>query len=159
MAQDKTTFRLSRRGRGVGPQPISYLIAQGLTNPDVISLAAGLVDYETLPAAESLELLHGLLSESESAQAALQYGTTEGLPELRQAVLEHLVSLDGLSSADILATADDVIITSGSQQMLFMLADVLVDAGDIVITGWPSYFVYSGTLAAAAAQVRCVDMD
>ena len=41
----------------------------------------------------------------------------------------------------------------------FLITGVLVDPGDIVVTSWPSYFVYTGTLQAAGARVRCVDMD
>ena len=134
-------------------------MAQGVNNPDVISLAAGLVDAETLPTADALGVLEDILGQDDSARAALQYGTTEGVRELRQVLLEHLAGLDGLAAGDWNATADDVLITSGSQQLLFMLADVLIDEGDIVIAAWPSYFVYTGTLTAAAAQVRCVDMD
>ncbi len=148
----------SRAGRAV-TQPISYLLKQGISNPDVISLAAGLVDYETLPATEVRKLVTEILSDDQSAQAALQYGTTEGLLALREAMLNHLVELDGLSRGDMDATADDVVLTSGSQQLLFMLTDILIDPGDIVITGWPSYFVYTGTLEAAGAEVRCVEMD
>ena len=159
MDADKVTFSLSRRGRRVGPQPISYLMAQGVTNPDLISLAAGLVDYDKLPADETRELLAGVLSDPQSARAALQYGTTTGLAELRESLLDHLAALDGLSRDDWAATADDIIVASGSQQLLFLLTDVLIDSGDVVITGWPSYFVFTGTLAAADARVRCVDMD
>ena len=134
-------------------------MAQGVNNPDVISLAAGLVDAETLPTTEVLAVLEGILSHDDTARAALQYGTTEGVADLRQVLLEHLADLDALAAEDWAATADDVLITSGSQQLLFMLADVLIDPGDIVVTGWPSYFVYTGTLTAAAAEVRCVEMD
>jgi len=55
--------------------------------------------------------------------------------------------------------ADDIVVTTGSQQMLFMLTDLIIDPGDIVITEWPSYFVFTGTLESAGAQVRCVDID
>jgi 2-aminoadipate transaminase len=50
-------------------------------------------------------------------------------------------------------------VSTGSQQMLFLLSDVLLDPGDVVITAWPSYFVYTGTLEALGAEVRCVEMD
>src|SRR6185503_16975770 len=67
--------------------------------------------------------------------------------------------LDGVSAAKLHATAEDIIVTTGSQQMLFVLTDVLIDPGDIVITEWPSYFVYTGLLESAGAVVRSVDMD
>ncbi len=152
-------FRLSQRARRTSEQPISYLLTQALTNPDLISLAAGLVDYETLPAQPSAELLAELLADPATARAALQYGTTCGLAELREVLLEHLAGLDGVQPSELGVSADDVVLATGSQQLLFMITDVLVDPGDIVITAWPSYFVYTGALETFGAEVRCIDMD
>lgn len=153
-----TGFGLSRTAARSRRQPISYLMAQAVDHPELISLAAGLVDYETLPSAQTAELLGPMLAEPARARAALQYGTTQGLATLRDALLEHLAKLDGVSPAS-LGSADDVVISTGSQELLYLITQVLVDPGDIVITGWPSYFVYTGTLEAAGAKVRCVDMD
>jgi 2-aminoadipate transaminase len=152
-------FRLSSRARRSTEQPISYLMAQAVENPHLISLAAGLVDYETLPCAESAELAASLLRDPAAAKRALQYGTTPGLAELRTVLLEHIASLDGLRVEDLDASPEDVFVTTGSQQLLFLLTQVLVDPGDIVITEWPSYFVYTGALRAFGAELRCVDID
>ena len=159
MSKQKNAYRLSRRAKRVHKQPISYLMSQGVTNPRLISLAAGLVDYETLPTSEARELMDSLLADDRAGRTALQYGTTQGLLELREVLLGHMAALDGVRPGDLAATAEDIVVTSGSQQLLFMLADILLDCGDIVITGWPSYFVYTGTLEAVGASVRCVDMD
>ena len=159
MSGKGNTFRLSARARRAKRQPITYLMTQALMNPDVISLAAGLVDYDTLPGPDAACLLHELLSDPATAQVALQYGTTEGLRELRETLLEHLCALDGVRPDEINVTPDDVIITGGSQQLLFILSDILIDPGDIVVTAWPSYFVFTGTLESVGAEVRCVDMD
>lgn len=159
MSGNGNEFRLSARALRAQRQPISYLLGQALMNPDVISLAAGLVDYDTLPGADAACLLDGLLRDPATARPALQYGTTEGLRELRETLLGHFCALDGVRPDEINVTPDDVIITSGSQQLLFILSDILIDPGDIVITAWPSYFVFTGTLESAGAEVRCVDMD
>jgi 2-aminoadipate transaminase len=159
MADDCKPFGFSARAGRASMQPISFLMAQAVTNPDLISLAAGLVDYQTLPAAQTRRLADELLRDEAAARIALQYGTTEGLAELREALLEHMAGLDGLTPADLGATPDDVVVSTGSQQLLQILTDILVDPGDIVITAWPSYFVFTGTLEAAGALVRCVDMD
>ena len=152
-------FGLSARARRAHAQPISYLMAQAVANPTLISLAAGLVDYQTLPGPETLAILTQLLGRERTAQIALQYGTTEGLATLRQTLLEHIAALDGVEPDDYHATVDDIVITTGSQQLLFILTDVLVEPGDIVITEWPSYFVYTSLLELFGAQVRCVEMD
>jgi len=158
-SQPDPPFALSRRARRTHAQPIAYLMAQAVTNRQVISLAAGLVDAETLPADETAALASQMLTDPAEARAALQYGTTSGLAELRQRLLEHMAALHGFDPAALGASADDVVVTTGSQQLLFMLTDVLVNPGDIVLTAWPSYFVYTGTLQTFGAQVRCIDMD
>ncbi|MBI1370242.1 MAG: aminotransferase class I/II-fold pyridoxal phosphate-dependent enzyme [Planctomycetes bacterium] len=159
MTHSLPSFALSERAARTVEQPIGYLMAQAVSNPNLISLAAGLVDYPTLPTQAVEQVLHELLSDEVKARLALQYGTTEGFAALRVRLLEHMAHLDGLTPADFSATADDVIVTTGSQQILFVLTDILVNPGDIVIAEWPSYFVYTGALATMGAQVRCVDMD
>jgi len=159
MSDSPRSFHLSQKATRTNEQPISYLMAQAVGNPNLISLAAGLVDYDSLPVPESAELLGAMLRDPAMGKIALQYGTTHGLADLRRTLLAHLENLDGVSAAKLHATADDIIICTGSQQMLFVLTDVLIDPGDIVITEWPSYFVYTGLLESAGAVVRCVDMD
>jgi 2-aminoadipate transaminase len=70
-----------------------------------------------------------------------------------------MAALDGETAESLGAGIDELIVSTGSQEMLFLLADVLLDPGDIVLTGWPSYFVFTGTLTSAGARVRAVDMD
>ena len=152
-------FILSTRATRTGDQPIGFLIATAFANPHIISLAAGLVDYETLPSPETRELMKELLTDDAVGRARLNYGTTLGLPGLRQSLLQHLAKLDGQTIEEFNASPEQVVITNGSQQLLALLTEALVDPGDIVITGWPSYFVYTGVLVTAGADVRCVDMD
>lgn len=130
-----------------------------LENPGLISLAAGFVDFETLPIEAIRQASLAVLADEKQAQSVLQYGTTRGHAGLRQAVIDLLAELDGLSPDAFPAGAGDVIITTGSQQSLHMVADLLLDPGDIVIAGWPSYFVFTGALDTFGAQVRAVDLD
>ena len=88
-------FNLSDRAKRTADQPIGFLIATAFANPHIISLAAGLVDYETLPSAETRELMKELLTDDAVGRARLNYGTTLGLPGLRQSLLQHLAKLDG----------------------------------------------------------------
>jgi len=104
-------------------------------------------------------LAQQILGDPEAARAALQYGTTEGLASLREALFEHLIRLDDRDALPLPGTADDIVVSTGSQQLLHILTDLLVDPGDVVITGWPSYFVYTGALTSFGATVRCVDLD
>ncbi len=153
-------FGYSARAKRTVEQPITYLMAAAFDRPEVISLAAGFVDYETLPAKEVLELTQGLLEADDfEAKSSLQYGTTQGHRVIREVLLDHMCKLDGVSAEAMGVTADDVVVTTGSQQFLYLLTDVLIDPGDIVITAWPSYFVYTGALQTFGARVRCVDTD
>ena len=152
-------FGFSARARNAVDQPISYLMEVALARPDLISLAAGFVDYQTLPGVEADKMLHAILSDPKAAQAALQYGKTQGINELREEAYKHLAECDGVAPEEFPGNPDCVALTTGSQQMLHMLADLLVDPGDIVITCWPSYFVYTGALSVFGAKVRSVDLD
>lgn len=153
------TFEFSRRATLTSEQPISYLMHQGVSNPNLISLAAGLVDYESLPVQEMQKLTAELFADEAASRIALQYGASEGLTELRQLLLEHLAALDDMSVEDYPATASDVLVTTGSQQMLFILADILVNPGDIVITAAPTYYVYAGLLNTFETDVRAIAID
>src|SRR5262245_23289917 len=140
-------------------QPISHFMKLALENPGLISLAAGFVDEAPLPAADFKDAIDHVLARPETARAALQYGTTQGHPPLRQQLLARLAAADGMTPKTMSLTSDDVIITAGSQQLLYLLCEALLDPGDIVITEAPSYFVYHATLAARGVRVLGVPMD
>src|SRR5581483_8691755 len=127
--------------------------------PKLISLAAGLVDPVSLPAAEVAEAIADLLAQPRTAQAALQYGTTQGYVPLREKLLARTVALDGVSAGELSLTADDVVVTTGSQQLLYLVGELLLDPGDIVITEAPSYFVYQGALTSFGVRTLSVPMD
>ena len=152
-------FRISERATRTHEQPISYFMQQAVENPSLISLAAGLVDPGSLPAAEVREALDEILQDAGTAQAALQYGTTHGYAPLREKILARALTLDAIQARDVSLDADDVIVTTGSQQLLYMVGELLLDPGDIVITEAPSYFVYHGTLTSLGVRTLQVPMD
>lgn len=154
-----TAYHLSQRARRTKEPAISYFMQQALENPELISLAAGLVDGWSLPGAEVLEAAEELLAQPDTARHALQYGTTQGYLPLREKVVEHVRRLDGLSAQKTPYTPQDVVITTGSQQLLYLLGELLFDPGDIVITEGPSYFVYHGVLESIGARTLPVPMD
>src|SRR3954464_9217923 len=97
-------FTLSDRAHQTEDQPISYFMQQAIENPNLISLAAGLVDPESLPGDEIRQALDDILSDPASAQAALQYGTTQGYTPLREKILDHVLALDGVRAHDLSVT-------------------------------------------------------
>ena len=70
-----------------------------------------------------------------------------------------MLAHDDVTAADLAVGVDDVVITSGSQQLLYLLGELLLDPGDIVITEAPSYFVYHGVLTSLGVRVLAVPMD
>lgn len=126
-----------------------------LEDPSIISLAAGFVDQQSLPAEPVRELLKQMLASDDMARRALQYGSTIGLQSVRQLLAGRLEKA-GVPGP---VNASDLVITSGSQQLLFLITDVLVDPGDIVLVEDPTYFVYMGVLEGAGARTLGVPTD
>ncbi len=136
--------------------PINWLIQYDIEHPDVISLAAGLVDYPSLPQKGILDSVESILKDEVKAQKILQYGSTQGNPELREAVVDHISEQESRKSR---FTADDCIITNGSQQLLYLLADTLLDPGDIVLLEAPTYFVFMDTLKIFGVECINISID
>lgn len=149
---------LSELGRRTEAPPISWLMAAALARPQLISLAAGFTDNPTLPVAEARELLTGLLGSAAEGAAALQYGTTAGDPALRRLTGERLAHLDETAATATYAP-EHLVMTSGSQQLLYMLTEVLCDAGDLVLVEDPTYFVYLGILQSHGVGARGVRIE
>src|SRR5262249_37271051 len=87
------------------------------------------------------------------------YGTTQGYAPLRDNLVVRTTALDGLTPQEMALSAEDVVVTTGSQQLLYLAGQLLLDPGDIVITEAPSYFVYQGTLQSLAVRTLTVPMD
>jgi 2-aminoadipate transaminase len=150
---------LSNRAKRTTDSPISYFIQTAVETPGLISLAAGLVDESAFPSMEIAAIVAELLADPNTAKAALQYGSTLGYAPLRQKVLDHVCESDGIRPGDANLAVADVVLTTGSQQMLYLLCELLVDPGDIVIAEAPSYFVFHDCLKSSGADVRTVPMD
>jgi 2-aminoadipate transaminase len=99
--------------------------------PEVISLAGGLPDTSTFPPASFAAQMTKIAQES--AAEALQYGPTEGFEETKDCILE-VMGAEGM-----LPDHEDVIVTTGGQQAIDLVAKTLVDPGDPVICEAPTY--------------------
>jgi 2-aminoadipate transaminase len=122
---------LAQRARGMTSSVIRDLL-ELTARPEVISLAGGLPDEAALPA----EWLRGCADEllSSEGPGLLQYSTTEGDPQLRELIATWETRWCGRP-----VSADDVLVTSGSQQALDLLAKVIIDPRDVVVTTDPAY--------------------
>jgi 2-aminoadipate transaminase len=149
---------LSRRAHFSGRQPISELMRLALARPDLISLAAGFVDQATLPVDATRQAGEALLANPTRARQALQYGTNAGYQPLREAVLARFIANDG-SRAGSAPTVDQVILAAGSNQILHLVGEVLLDPGDMVLCSAPTYFVYLGMLSSLGARAVGIAVD
>jgi len=149
----------SRKSLRTTDSPINFYIQKALETPGLISLAAGLVDEGSLPCEAVAQACQAVLRDPRRGPAALQYGSTQGLPRLREQVLHLLGQADGCSPQELNLSPDDVVLTTGSQQLLYLLAEVLLDPGDIVLTEAPSYFVFHSVLQSHGVQVLSVPVD
>lgn len=144
--QASPVTRLSRRAMLSGGQPIGDLIDRALSTTGLISLAAGFVDEESLPVVGVQAALKSVWSEgTQAVQEALQYCPTAGNLGLRQSILAWLGNADGCNYSHYVSD-DQVVVTAGSNQMLSLIGDTLLDPGDIVLCASPTYLVFLGTL-------------
>lgn len=141
---------LSRRAEGGASDAIRDILAAAAA-PGVLSLAGGLPAPETFPRAAVRDAIDRTLSDS--ATAALQYAPTEGVGRMRECAAE----LAGRSGAP--ATAANVLITSGSQQGLSLVARAFVEDGDVVALDDPSYLGAVQAFRAAGARLLPVPCD
>jgi 2-aminoadipate transaminase len=119
---------------------------QALAHPELISLAAGFVDNETLPVELTRLALDDLLANPTEARRALQYGTNAGFAPLRGMLLDRFHAADQAAAAETGLTLEQVVITAGSNELLHLIGDTLFDPGDIVLCPAPDYFVFLGML-------------
>lgn len=148
---------VSKMGRRTGVPPISWLMRTALTRPKLISLAAGFTDNATLPVQLSRSVLKEILCSPKSGRPALQYGITAGEMNLRALTARHLQKLDG--GHDHAHSPERVIITGGSQQLLYMTLEALCDEGDIVLVEDPTYFVFLSILQSRGIRARGVRLE
>lgn len=165
---------LSQLGQRTAPPAISWLMSLTLGQPKLISLAAGFTDNASLPVSEARELLNEILSGPRTGQPALQYGSTAGDALLRELTAKRLTELDENATTAAVCdrrlapnatklrrpqpaatdiSSDRLLITHGSQQLLYLLTEALCDPGDIVLVEDPTYFVYLGI--AQSHGLRC----
>lgn len=118
---------------------ITRLMSDALAQPDLLSLAAGFTDNRVLPAELVKRLVSDLASQA-GEPAYLQYGMNQGRPGLREAVIALLKSYPGESALPL--SVEDVLISNGSQQSLYISAQLFCNPGDVVLVERPSYFVF-----------------
>jgi len=119
--------------------------------PEIISLAGGLPDTSTFPPDTFAAVAQRIASES--CAKALQYGPTEGLEETKECIAE-VMGAEGMR-----VDAEDVLVTTGGQQVIDLVTKTLIDPGDVVVAEGPTYPGAASVFTSYQADVVQIDMD
>ncbi|HEV7918626.1 MAG TPA: PLP-dependent aminotransferase family protein [Solirubrobacterales bacterium] len=123
-----------------------------ITNrPEVISLAGGLPDTKSFPP-ELLESVMATMARRNSAEL-LQYGPTEGHAIMKDCIVEVMAE-EGMT-----IDPDDLLVTTGGQQVIDLVTRTLVDPGDTIIAEAPTYPGAVPSFSSFQANVVQIDMD
>ncbi|MCW0214112.1 MAG: PLP-dependent aminotransferase family protein [Pseudonocardia sp.] len=144
------TERFATRTSGMIASEIRALFAVA-SRPEVVSLAGGMPNLAALPL-ESLSVEVADLV-ARDGQVALQYGSAQGVPRLREQICE-VMREEGIE-----ADPNDVVVTVGSQMALDLITRIFCDPDDVILAEGPSYVGALGSFAAYQARVVHVAMD
>lgn len=138
------------RADGLKASEVRALFAVA-SRPEVVSLAGGMPYVAALPQDLVINAMDRVMREKGST--ALQYGSGQGVPLLREQILD-VMALEGIK-----ANADDVVVTTGSQHALELVSKLFLDPGDVVISEGPSYVTAMVIFKSYQADVDHVPMD
>lgn len=144
-------YEYSNKVNAMKPSIIRELLKQ-MGDPSLISFAGGNPSPEAFPSQEIAQI-SGQLLQNEAAQS-LQYSITEGYPALRRLGQEYLNRQFATSKS-----YDDVIITSGSQQVMDLLSKLLCNDGDVIATESPAFLGALNCFRSNGAQLVGVDVQ
>ncbi|HVE82455.1 MAG TPA: PLP-dependent aminotransferase family protein [Myxococcales bacterium] len=150
MSQHLVEQHLAARMRGLQPSAVREILKVA-ERPEVISFAGGLPAPELFPVQEISRAVADVLSTD--GAAALQYGVTEGYAPLRAWIASRLCRMGADSSVE------RVLITSGSQQGIDLVAKLLLDPGDGVVVEAPTYVAAIQAFSAYEATLYEVPSD
>jgi 2-aminoadipate transaminase len=119
--------------------------------PEVISLAGGLPDTSTFPAETFAAIMARVAVDS--CAAALQYGPTEGLGIAKEAI-RHVMAAEGTD-----VDPEDILVTTGGQQVIDLVCKTLLDPGDVVVAEAPTYPGAVPAFSSYQADLVQIEMD
>jgi len=104
-----------------------------LDQPDIISFAGGIPDPELFPTEAIAKASNAILGNKGRATTALQYAVSEGYLPLREWLANYMAALG------VKCTAENILITNGSQQGLDFLGKLFISPNDTILVAWPTY--------------------
>jgi 2-aminoadipate transaminase len=144
------SFTLAQRAHKMNPSVIREIL-KVTEKPGIISFAGGLPSPDTFPIDAMREACERVLKLD--GRAALQYAASEGLPQLREWVANDL------KKQGMQVSPDQVLITTGSQQGLDLVAKVLIDVGSKILVETPTYLGALQAFMPMEPDVVSVDSD
>ena len=151
MNNDPLTHLYSRETLNAQPSAIRDICAL-VARPEVRSLAGGWPDPEKFPLKAIRRIFDRLIAKQ--GDRMLQYGSTEGLLELRQILADRMIA-EGMPGTG----ADNLMITHGSAQGMSLAAQVFVDREDVIFVGLPTYFGGPGAVRSRSGRVAGIAVD
>ena len=125
--------------------------------PDILSLAAGFTDSESLPVEDVREIVQEISDLETEAKTSLQYGSNIGRDALRSHLTSRIANSDLASETAF--KPDSLFITNGSQQALYLAVQTLCDPGDCILVEQPTYFVFLEILQGLGVEPIPMPMD
>ncbi|WP_440709220.1 PLP-dependent aminotransferase family protein [Herbiconiux sp. YIM B11900] len=147
---DPWYYNYAARTAGLAASEVRALFAVA-SRPEVVSLAGGMPAVSALPQELVIDSMNRVMREQGSV--ALQYGSGQGVPKLREQILD-VMAMEGIS-----ASADDVVVTTGSQHALELVTKLFIDPGDVVLAEGPSYVTAMVIFRSFQAETQHVAMD
>lgn len=144
-------YSFSDRVQALKPSAIREIFKYA-ADPEVVSLSAGNPSPEAFPIEEIKEISSRLLEENPIG--VLQYSVTEGYPQLRETLKEYMKSHHNVGR-----DFDDILITTGAQQIMDLATKSLVNEGNVVITEAPSFIGSLNTFRSYNAKLVGVKID
>ncbi len=121
-------------------------------DPEVISLSAGNPSPDAFPSKEIAEISADVLKKNPIS--CLQYSITEGYAPLRARLKTYMKSKYGIGTEN-----DDLLITSGAQQIMDLASKSLINEGDVVICEAPSFIGSLNTFRSYNCRLRGVEIE
>src|SRR5215217_5828119 len=158
MGRSRTTARDLERYAGLFAQRTQGMKSSAMRDlmaitarPEVISLAGGLPDTSSFPAEDVAALMSRVAADASAR--ALQYGPTEGMDGLKSCIV-RVMAEEGMDVGE-----DDLLVTTGGQQVIDLVCKTLIDPGDVIVAEGPTYPGAVPTFGAYEADVVQIEMD
>ena len=146
-----TEFKFSKRVPADGTDAVGAIL-KAAADPQIISFAGGLPAPELFPVKEMQAAVD--LAFEEHGQEAMQYGAAKGVTALREQILEHVKQKENVTGE-----LENVLVTTGSEQVLDLVGKAFVNPGDTVLVEQPTYLCALDVFKSYGADFVSVEMD